>query len=161
MKKPKITKEQFDEKLIYIRFRGSYGEFRKNARKMLSELMDFAKKNDLIVLDQTKVVTMYHDNPYITESENLRTSMGMTIPKDVVVKESGNVTTMNIEGKFGVGHFEISPSEYEEAWKHMYHEWLFKSDEKPRDTFPFELYVTEPSKNMKEKSFTDIYIPIE
>ena len=31
----------------------------------------------------------------------------------------------------------------------------------PRDAAPFELYVTEPPKSFKGKSFTDIYIPIK
>lgn len=161
MNKPTITIEQFSKKVIYIRFRGSYIEFRKRSRGMFNELLKFAEKNDLVVPEQTKVLTIYHDNPYVTESDNLRTSVAMTIPEGATVKDSGKITTMTIEGKYGVGHFEISPSEYEEAWHYIYHDWLFKSDEKARDSFPFELYVTEPPKNMKEKSFTDIYIPIE
>lgn len=31
---------------------------------------------------------------------------------------------------------------------------------KGRDAVPFELYVSEPPKNFKDKSLTDIYIPI-
>lgn len=42
----------------------------------------------------------------------------------------------------------------------MYHEWLFKDKQKARDAVPFELYVTEPPKNSKDKSLTNIYIPI-
>ena len=42
----------------------------------------------------------------------------------------------------------------------MYQEWLFKDDQKARDAVPFELFVTEPPKNFRDKSFTDIYIPI-
>ena len=59
-----------------------------------------------------------------------------------------------------VGHFELSLNDYGKAWEYMYNEWLFKKNVEPRDTFPFELYVTEPPKNFKDKSFTDIYIPI-
>ncbi|MCI5107751.1 MAG: effector binding domain-containing protein [Pseudomonadales bacterium] len=161
MQKPVISKELFHERVIYNRFRGSYVEFRKNARKLLTELMEFAKQNELLDPATTKVMTLYHDNPHITGSDNLRTSIAMTIPKDSTVRESGNITVMEIKGQFAVGHFEMSPAEYGEAWDYMYHEWLFKSAEKPRDSFPFELYVTEPPKTMKGKSLTDIYIPVE
>lgn len=116
--------------------------------------------NNLIDPDKTKVLTIYDDNPFITDEKNLRTSVGMTIPKNAKVVESGNICEASISGKFAVGHFEMSGSQYGEAWQYMYQEWLFKDKAKPRDAVPFEVYITEPPKNLKDKSFTDIYIPI-
>lgn len=162
MKEPNITIEELKElKIIYLRFRGSYLDFRKNSRNMFRKLFEFASKNNLVIENFTKVLTIYNDNPFITNEKNLRTSIAMTIPNNIEVKEEGDICITSISGKFGVGHFEISPKEYGEAWEYMYKEWLFKGKEKPRDSVPFELYVTEPSKNLKVKSFTDIYIPIE
>lgn len=155
-----ITIENIDKKIIYIRFRGSYTEFRKNSRKMFNELFTFATENHLIVPDQTKVLTIYNDNPFITDEKNLRTSIAMTIPNNATVIESGTICLSCISGKFGVGHFELTAKEYGDAWHYMYQEWLLKDDMKVRDAVPFELYVTEPSKNLKDKSLTDIYIPI-
>ena len=149
-----------NQKIIYIRFRGSYLKFRKNSRKLFKELFEFGTKNELINPDVTKVLTIYNDNPFITKDENLRTSIAMTVPNDVEIVESGNVCVSSISGKFGVGHFNISAKEYEQAWHYMYQEWLFKDESQIRDAVPFELYVTEPAKNMKDKSLTDIYIPI-
>lgn len=57
------TEELSNQRIIYIRFRGSYGEFRKQSGKLFKELFDFATKNDLIVQNETKVLTMYDDNP--------------------------------------------------------------------------------------------------
>jgi AraC family transcriptional regulator len=161
MEKPNITIEYFNTKVIYVRFQGSYVEFRKNSRKMFNQLFSFATAKNLIIPGETKVLTMYHDNPFITDAKNLRTSVAMTIPSDTVINEIEDINVLQISGKFGIGHFEISAMEYEAAWQYMYQEWLFKGKEKPRDSFPFELYVTEPPKRLKEKSFTDIYIPIE
>ncbi|MBV1758535.1 MAG: GyrI-like domain-containing protein [Dethiosulfatibacter sp.] len=161
MEKPNITIESFNKRVIYVRFKGSYVAFRKNSRKLFNQLFSFATENNLIIPEETKVLTIYHDNPFITDAENLRTSVAMTIPNDVVINEINDINVMNICGKFGVGHFEISAMEYESAWQYMYQEWLFNGEEKPRDSFPFELYVTEPPKRLKEKSFTDIFIPIE
>lgn len=161
IKPDSITIENLEDlKIIYIRFRGSYLEFRKNSRKLFNELFTFATENNLINPDVTKVLTIYDDNPYISDEKKLRTSLAMTIPKDAKVKEQGNICLSSISGKFGVGHFELSPKEYAEAWQYMYQEWLFKDPTKARDAAPFELYVSEPPKNFKEKSFTDIYIPI-
>ena len=161
MEKPTITKENIDMKVIYIRFRGTYLEFRRNALKMYKELVAFADKNNLIIPDVTRIITIYHDNPFITKGTDLRTSMAMTVPLDSKYEEEGNICTMNISGKYAILHYNLSRKEYDEAWKYSYHEWLFKSNEKPRDTFPFEMYITEPPKNAKDKSLTDIYIPIE
>lgn len=161
MEIPSITIKNLDNtKVIYIRFRGSYADFRKQSKKMFNQLFDFAQKNNLIVDGITKVLTIYHDNPFITGEENLRTSVAMTIPDKVDIEENNEVSVMSLNGKYGVGHFEISAGEYGEAWQYMYNEWLFKNKIEPRDTFPFELYVNEPPKNFKDKSFTDIYIPI-
>lgn len=160
IKPDSITIENIEKKIIYIRFRGTYAEFRKNSRKLFHELFTFATENNLIVPDQTKVLTMYNDNPFITDEKNLRTSVAMTIPDNVTVSESGSICVSSISGKYGVGHFELAAKEYGDAWSYMYHEWLFKDDKKVRDTVPFELYVNEPPKNLKDKSFTDIYIPI-
>jgi AraC family transcriptional regulator len=87
-----ITTVNLDnQKIIYIRFRGSYLEFRKNSRKLFKELFEFGTKNELINPDVTKVLTMYNDNPFITKDENLRTSIAMTVPNDMEIVESGNV----------------------------------------------------------------------
>ncbi|WP_101773746.1 AraC family transcriptional regulator [Peptostreptococcus faecalis] len=162
MNKPSISIENNVEmRIIYIRFRGTYLEFRKSSNKLFKELFAFAEKNDLIIPEVTKVMTIYNDNPFITGDNNLRTSIAMTIPKDVEILEEGQICVSSLSGKFAIGHFDISLKEYEEAWKYMYEEWLFKGDQTPRDSIPFELYVTEPPKNFKGKSLTDIYIPIE
>ncbi len=161
MEKPTITKEEIKMKVIYIRFRGSYLEFRRNCLKMYKELVSFAEKNKLIIPDVTKIMTIYHDNPFITKETNLRTSMAMTVPIDSKYEEEGNICSMDIIGKYAILHYNLTRREYDEAWKYSYNEWLFKSNEKPRDFFPFEMYISEPPKNFKDKSLTDIYIPIK
>jgi AraC family transcriptional regulator len=44
METPKISMKEIDTKVIYIRFRGTYLEFRRNALKMYKELVAFAEK---------------------------------------------------------------------------------------------------------------------
>lgn len=162
MEKPSITIENIDElKVIYVRFRGTYLEFRKNCAKLYKKLLDYATRNKLIIEGETKVMTIYHDNPFITDSKNLRTSIAMSLPKVCNIIDDDEISFMTISGKFAVGHFELTRTEYDKAWKYMYQEWLFVENVKPRDSFPFEMYITQPPKNFKDKSYTDIYIPIE
>ncbi|MDX8363926.1 GyrI-like domain-containing protein [Cytobacillus sp. IB215665] len=162
MEKPMITVENYEVEVIYIRFKGTYTEFRKNSRKMFNELFKFAKKYDLIKGNFTKVMTIYHDNPFVTDPNNLRTSVAMTVPSNTTIVEEGKIGTMKFGGKYAVLHYELSLGEYEQAWKYAYSDWLLKNDKyTPRDSVPFELYVTEPPKDFTKKSKTDIYIPIE
>ncbi|MHC5229732.1 AraC family transcriptional regulator [Enterococcus sp. LJL99] len=162
MEKPTITTETIEMKVIYIRFRGSYVQFRKNSRKLFNELFAFAEKQELVEEDVTKVLTIYHDNPFITAANDLRTSVAMTVPVSTEIVEEGQISSMIMRGKYAVLHFNLSLGEYEEAWKYTYSDELLKNKSfKLRDAIPFELYVTEPPKNFKAKSKTDIYIPIE
>lgn len=162
MEKPEIRIESLEAvRIIYIRFRGSYVAFRKHSRKMFEQLFEFAEKNNLIVPETTKVITIYNDNPFITQSDQLRTSIAMTIPDYVPVSETDEISLATISGKFAIGRFDLSLKEYTEAWHYMYNDWLFNSNYTPRDSFPFEMYISEPPKNQKSKSITEIYIPIE
>lgn len=154
------TKELTNQRIIYIRMRGSYAEFRKQSRHLFKELFAFATENQLIVPENTKVLTIYDDNPFITDEKKLRTSVAMTIPHEATVVESGNICVSSISGKFGVGRFNLSASQYGEAWRYMYQDWLFKDKWISRDAIPFEMYITEPPKKLTEKSLTDIYLPI-
>ncbi|MBU1142197.1 MAG: GyrI-like domain-containing protein [Firmicutes bacterium] len=162
MEKPIIRFENnIKMKVIYLRFRGSYIEFRKHSKSMYEKLLDYAVKKGFYQEGKNMVMTIYHDNPFITKSKDLRTSVAMSVNDDISDVDDDEITLMNIEGKYAVGRFEIKLTEYGEAWNYMYHEWLFKSDSIPRDTFPFEMYVTRPPKNYKDTSTTDICIPIE
>ena len=162
MLNPEIKIKDKSFRVIYIRFKGEYVEFRKESRKMFNELFAFTKKNDLIIEGETKVLTIYHDNPYITDGKNLRTSVAMTISAGAKITEEGRICEMAFSGKYAILSFELKLNEYEDAWKYAYNEWLpTHKAVKPRDDFPFELYVTEPPRNFKQRSFTDIYIPIE
>ncbi len=162
MEKPTISiNNSISFKVIYLRFRGSYIEFRKQSGTMYKRLFEYAKKNGLYTEGSNMVMTIYNDNPFITNSKDLRTSVAMSVSDEVTQVEDDEITLMTISGKYAIGRFNLKLTEYENAWKYIYHEWLFKSDIIPRDSFPFEMYVTRPPENYKDTSITDIYIPIE
>lgn len=161
MKKTTITKVTIKKRVIYIRFKGTYAAFRRNSKKMFAQLFSFAEKNNLIDEGETKVLTIYHDNPFITDEKNLKTSVAMTIPHDANITLEGEICDLSFSGRYAVLEYDLSMRDYGEAWKDSYDWLLNQSGEVPRDDFPFELYVTEPPKNYKDTSITSINLPIE
>ncbi len=161
--KPELRIETLeDSSILYIRFRGTYLAFRRNARKLFTELYTFADAHQLIRPDVTKVLTIYNDNPYISAPEQLRTSVAMTIPAGIThLPDSESISATTLNGRYAVARFDLRPKDYGEAWTWVYQEWLFKSEYTLRDAPPFELYVNEPPATSKGSSITDFYIPIE
>jgi hypothetical protein len=91
MEIPTIEIKEIEFKVIYVRFKGSYLEFRKNAMKMFKKLEKYAIKHNLLVDQFTKVMTLYHDNPFITDQDNLRTSVALSVPLSFNVKDEDEI----------------------------------------------------------------------
>lgn len=72
----------------------------------------------------------------------------MTVSTNSIFTEEGNICISNISGEFGIGHFNISAKEYNDAWQYVYQVWLFKDDKLSRSA-PSELYVTKLLKTLK------------
>lgn len=145
--------------VIYLRYTGTYQGLMAAMPGMMERLYGFAMSNNLLIPENTKILSAYHDNPEMTDESQLRTSLCITIPNGVTVVESTDIGIMEITGKYAVGHFEIMQNEYAAAWKYMFGEWLPSSGQKPRDTFPFEVYVSNTAPDRKQ--LVDIYLPVE
>ncbi|MCP3773786.1 AraC family transcriptional regulator [Paenibacillus sp. MZ04-78.2] len=140
-------------RVIYVRYTGTYQGLATAMPGMMEKLYGFAMSHNLLEPGKTKILTIYHDNPEMTDENQLRTSLCMSIPNDAKFEENGDIGA--------VGHFEIYQHEYGAAWKYMYGEWLPNSGCQPRDAFPFEVYVSDPNANPQGKQFVDIYLPVE
>lgn len=150
-----------DLRVIYVRHTGSYQELAAVIPGMIRKLYGFAMSRQLLDPKDTKILSVYHDNPDLTDEAQLRTSLCMTILKDAKVEEQGEIGVMNISGPYAVGHFELMIRDIGAAWQYMYGEWLPNSGTQPRDTYPFEVYVSDPSQNPGGKQRLDIYVPVE
>ena len=150
-----------DINVAYIRHTGTYEELTIAFPKMIEKLFHYATKQNYHVFEDTKVLTIYHDNHEFTEDYQLRTSLCITIPDESAV-ETSNIGIMVIpSGKYAVSHFEIQQDEYKRAWDFLYGEWLPNSGYKPRDAYPFEMYKNDPRQHPENKHIVDIYVPIE
>lgn len=109
---------------------------------------------------ETKSLSIYHDNPELTDDDKLRVSVGITAGEDTGV--SGEVGKMLIEGgKYALGRFELAGDEYGKAWQAMYGEWLPQSGFQPDDRPCFELYHNNPEEHPEGTCILDICIPVK
>jgi AraC family transcriptional regulator len=164
MKKPTALAADVKVKQIpamtvaYIRHIGPYQGNEKLFGSLFSKLMTWAGPRELIG-PETKCITIYHDNPDITEDEKLRISCCITVPESTPVE--GEIGKMKIEGgKYAVAHFEIFPSQYGDAWSAFYGGWLPESGYQPDDRPCFELYCGDPKTHPEGKHVVDIYMPV-
>ncbi|MCK8729006.1 AraC family transcriptional regulator, partial [Clostridioides difficile] len=81
---------------IYTRYTGSYGNLTSTFPKLLERLFTYASEQNLLGLENTQILAIYHDNPQFTQEHQLRTSICMTIPDNIVVKENDNLGNMII-----------------------------------------------------------------
>lgn len=150
-----------DIRVIYVRFSGSYPEMANAMPGMMRKIYEFSVHRNLLEYGKTKILAAYHDNPELTGETKLRVSLCMSVPAAAKIEPHDDIGVMAIAGSFAVGHFELYQQEYPQAWRHMYGEWLPNSGFQPRDAFPFECYVSDPSKNPGGKQLLDIYVPVE
>ncbi len=156
-----VDMEAIEMRVIYVRYTGSYQGLAAAFPGMMERLYTFAMSQNLLQPGITKILTVYHDAPEMTSETQLRTSLCMAIPQSAAIQENDDIGSMNISGKYAVGHFELAQNEYAEAWQYMYGEWLPGSGCQPRDAFPFEVYVSDPAANPGGKQQIDVYLPIE
>lgn len=152
---------ELDLRVIYVRHTGRYQELAAVIPGMIQKLFGFAMGNQLLEAGGTKILSVYHDNPDLTDDALLRTSLCITINKTAKVEPAGDIGVMDIGGQYAVGHFELPIGEYAAAWQHMYGEWLPNSGYQPRDAFPFEVYLSDPSQNPGGNQLLDVCVPVE
>ncbi|KPK87681.1 MAG: hypothetical protein AMS27_01740 [Bacteroides sp. SM23_62_1] len=141
--------------VVYCRHVGSFS----GVGEAFNKLMKWAGNRGLVRFPKTKILTVYHDDPEITDEDKLRSSACITVPENTSV--DGEIGKMTIPGgKYAIGHFEITENEFSDAWNTMMGEWLPESGYQPDDRLPYELYYDHP-KDGKGKFAFDICIPVK
>jgi AraC family transcriptional regulator len=146
--------------VAYVRHIGAYAGNVALFESLFTKLMTWAAARELLKFPGTMVLAVYHDDPNITDEENLRTSVCVTVPKDTPV--DGEIGSMTVPGgRFAVGRFELSQDEYEDAWKLIFGTWLPGSGYQPDDRLCYELYHNDPKEHPENKCIVDICIPVK
>lgn len=159
----KIDIVSFKEKQVaYVRHTGTYEALAREYERLIQTLFIQAEQQHLLMNGQNRVLAIYHDNPEFGEESQFRTSLCLTVPDEIPIKENGIIGRMILEGGlYAVGHFEIQPNQYGNAWNYMYKQWITGSGYVPRNSYPFEMYCNNPDDNENHINIVDIYVPIE
>ncbi len=146
--------------LAYIRHVGPYAGDEALFKDLFERLFRWAGPRNLLNFPQTKMLTIYHDNPEITDEDKLRISVCITVPEGT--KVDGEIGKMTIPaGKYGIGHFELNTDEFGEAWNALYSGWLPESGYQPDDRPCFEMCLNDPKDHPEHKHIVDIYVPVK
>jgi len=141
--------------LVYTRHTGAFHRIGEAYEK----LMKWAGPRGLLEAPNLKTVTVYHDDPKVTEIDKVRQSACITVESEVPAEgEFGNLSLPG--GKYVVGSFEIDPTEFEPAWNAVC-VWLSESGYQPADGNPYELYHNHMDDHPEKMFIVDICIPVK
>lgn len=143
--------------VAYVRNIGPYNGNKELYRKHRDKLFLWAGARGLLESKDFKYLVLYHDNPKVALSANLRMSLCITVPPAANV--DGGIGKMVIEAaKYVVCRFELTEHDFETAWNWVYGQWLPNSGYQPDDKPYFETYPEEPKDG---KYIVDFCIPVK
>ena len=154
------VKEMPEFTVAYLRHIGPYAGDSALFERLFTKLFQWAGPRDLIRMPETKVMSVYHDDPEVTPEDKLRMSVCISVPEDT--KVDGEIGKMKVPGgKFAVAHFEVTADEYGEAWNALMGGWLPESGYQPDDRLCYEMYLNSPKDHPEGKHIVDICLPVK
>ena len=121
------------------------------------KLMNWAGPKGLI---GGKTITVYHDDPNITDISKVRQSACVELNQPVKTSGAVNSTTIK-EGNFAVGKFEIGFSEFENAWGSMM-VWVEENGYKVNNERGcYEIYHNNFNNHPQKKCIIEICVPLK
>lgn len=146
--------------LAYLRHVGPYAGDAELFGRLWGKMCAWAGPRGLLQPPQTEMITIYHDNPEVTEPQKLRMSLGVTVPADTPV--SGEFALLTIPaGKYACALFEIDPADYGAAWQAVMGEWLPQSGWQPDDNPAYECYFNDPEQHPQHKHIVEIRMGVK
>lgn len=146
--------------VVYIRYIGPYKGDDELFGRLFGKLAKWAGPRGLLEREGASFLSLYQDDPEVTDESKLRLSVCVTVPPETEV--SGEVGKMEIDGgTYAVGHFELGKDEFEHAWNYMYGTWLPDSGYQPGDGPCFERGCNNPETHPENKFIVDICIPVK
>jgi AraC family transcriptional regulator len=146
--------------IAYIRHIGPYKGDSGLFGRLFNRLMGWAGPRGLLRFPETKMLTIYHDNPELTDDSKLRVDVCITVPPDTKVDGEVGKSTVPA-GKYAVSRFEIGQDQFQDAWDAVYSGWLPESGYQPADGPCYELYYGTPDQHPEGKYVFDICTPVK
>lgn len=145
--------------LAYVRHTGPYAGDSELFGRLFARIMQWAGPRGLLG-PETRVVSVYHDNPGLTEPDKLRVSVGVSVPDDTATE--GEIGTMVIPGgTWAVAGFELADDEYAAAWDAVFSGWLPDSGYQPADGVCYEQFHNDPDQHPEHKCVVSICVPVK
>lgn len=146
--------------IAYLRHRGRYAGDAALFQTLHRKLMKWAKPKGLVNYPETKDIIIYHDPLGITENDNLRISVGITVPEDAPV--SGEIGLLRIPRKKYIScGFKLHNDEYGKAWTQVFRRILPQRGLQPDEGYCFEQYPQNCYDPDTNTSSVDICVPIK
>lgn len=164
MNEKKLTAEVKVEELpelevVYLRHVGPYQGDAALFGRLWGRLLNWAIPRGLFRPPETTMLTVYHDDPEITEGEKLRLSVCLSVPRETLAE--GEVGRMTVAGgRYAVARFELRSDQFGDAWNAVYGAWLPQSGYQPDDRPPFEVCRNNPEEHPEGKHLVDICVPV-
>lgn len=157
---PDVTVKDFPQTtVVYIRHIGPYQADSELFGHLFGRLFQWAGPRGLLGPD-TKAMSIYHDDPNLTEAAKLRTDMCITVAPETTV--DGEVGKLAIPaGRYAFGRVEVTSEEFGQAWDAMCGGWLPDSGYEPADGVSFEIYHNDHREHPEGKHIVDIVIPVK
>ena len=114
-KEAKVEVKELPEMTVaYTRHVGPYEADEKLFEQLFYKLIKWAEPHNLVNFPETQFISIYHDDPEITDKAKLRTDVCITVPPET--KVDGEIGKSVIPaGKYAVAHFELRNDEFGEA----------------------------------------------
>ncbi|MEE9408670.1 MAG: GyrI-like domain-containing protein [Polaribacter sp.] len=108
--------------------------------------------------NQTRMVTIYHDSPKITNPDNLRMSACIVLNDPIEIDGEVNLRILS-PTKCIVSRLEITPYEFQKAWESSF-AFMVENGYKKSEIDPFEIYYNNAAEHSENKFIVDLCIPI-
>lgn len=141
--------------IIYCRHQGAFDQM-QNA---FAQLLQWAYPRGLVSFPETKLLSVYHDDPRVTSTDKLTSDAALFVDKEI--KTDGAIGCYTLSGgQYAVGRFEISMSEFPLAWNVMF-DLLEENGCKCADGHHYEVYLNNHDEHPEKKFIVDICIPVD
>jgi AraC family transcriptional regulator len=153
------VKELPELNVAYVRHVGPFAGDAEVFERIFNTLMRWAGPRGFAEAQDARILSVYHDDPSVTDEAKLRVDACITVPEGTSV--DGEVGLMKVPGgKFAVGHFELAEDEYPEAWLALMGGWMPDSGYQPDDRLCYEWYRNDPKQHPEGKCIVDICVPV-
>ncbi len=145
--------------VAYLRHVGPYQENTALFERLFGQICGWAGPRGLLG-PNTKFLSIYHDNPEVTDAQKLRLDVAITVPETTPAE--GEIGRQVLEGgNYAVTRVRIHPKQYMETWDSLMGSWLPSSGYQPDDRPCFEITLNDPKTDPEGMHDVEIYLAVK